>query len=46
MIVDGLSLKYGRYIAIASAALLIAKNFEVPSLVNDKEKNSICEEAD
>ena len=45
MIVGGLSLKYGRYIAIASAALLIAKNVEVP-LVNDKEKNSICEEAD
>ena len=41
MIVGGLSLQYGRYMAIASAALLSAKNFEVP-LVNDQEK----EEAD
>ena len=43
MTVGGLSLKYGGYMAIASAALLIAKNAEV-SWVNDKGKD--CEEAD
>ena len=45
MIPGGLSLKYGKYMAIASAALLTAKNVEVP-LVNDKEINSIYEETD
>ena len=45
MSVGGLSLKYGGYMAIASATLLIAKNVEVP-LVNDKRKDSNCEEAD
>ena len=30
MIVGGLSLKYGRYIALAIASFLIAKNVEVP----------------
>ena len=43
MIAAGLSLKYGKYMAIASAALLTAKNVEVP-LVNDKEIDSIYEE--
>ena len=43
--VGGLSLKYGGYMAITSAALLIAKNVELP-LVNDKGKDSNCEEAD
>ena len=45
MIPGGLSLKYGKYMAIASAALLTAKNVEVPS-VNDKEIDSIYEETD
>ena len=45
MIPGGLSLRYGKYIAIASAALLTAKNVEVP-LVNDKEIDSIYEETD
>ena len=45
MIAAGLSLKYGKYMAIASAALLTAKNVEVP-LVNDKEIDSIYEETD
>ena len=45
MIPGGLSLKYGKYMAIASAALLTAKNVEVP-LVNDKEIDSIYEETD
>ncbi|CAH3035311.1 unnamed protein product [Pocillopora meandrina] len=36
MIPGGLSLKYRKYMAITSAALLTAKNVEVP-LVNDKE---------
>ena len=44
MTVGGLSLKYGGYMAIASAALLNVKNVEVP-LVNDKGKDSNCEEA-
>ena len=39
MIPGGLSLKYGKYMAIA------AKNVEVP-LVNDKEIDSIYEETD
>ena len=45
MTVGGLSLKYGGYMAIASAALLVAKNVEVP-LVNNKGKDGNCEEAD
>ena len=44
MTVGGLSLKYGGYMAISSAALLNAKNVEVP-LVNDKGKDSNYEEA-
>ena len=43
MITGGLSLKYGRYMAIAIAALLIAKNVEVP-LINDKENDDVSEE--
>ena len=45
MIPGGLSLKYGKYMAITSTAFLTAKNVEVP-LVNDKEINSIYEETD
>ena len=45
MIADGLMLKLGRYMAIASAALLIAKIVEVP-LINDKETDSNCEESE
>ena len=41
MIVRGLSLKFGRYMTIASAVLLAVKNVELP-LVNDKGKDSIC----
>ena len=36
MLDRGLSLKYEKYMAIASAAILTAKNVEVP-LINDKE---------
>ncbi|PFX17918.1 hypothetical protein AWC38_SpisGene17757 [Stylophora pistillata] len=46
MISDGLSLKYGEYMAIA---LLTVKNVEVPfesPSVNDKEIDSICKETD
>ena len=45
MITGGLSLKYGRYMAIAIAALLIAKNVEVP-LINDKENDDVSEETE
>ena len=41
MITIGLSLKYGRYVAIASASLLAAKNIVVP-LVTDKEIDNLC----
>lgn len=44
MIVRGLSLKFGRYMTIASAVLLV-KNVELP-LVNDKGKDSICGETE
>ena len=43
MIAKGLSLKYGRYMAIVCAALLTANDVEVP-LITDKEKESSCEE--
>ena len=42
MIVRGLSLKFGRYMTIASAVLLAVKNVELP-LVNDKGKDSCGE---
>lgn len=45
MITGGLSLKYGRYMTIAIAALLIAKNVEVP-LINDKENDDVSEETE
>ena len=45
MIADGLSLKYGSYMVIAGAALLSAKNVEV-HLINDKEKDTTCEETE
>lgn len=45
MIVRGLSLKFGRYMTIASAVLLAVKNVELP-LVNDKGKDSICGETE
>ena len=42
MIAGDLSLKYGGYMAIASAALLIVKSIEVPfKSVNDKEIDNI-----
>ena len=49
MIAGVLSLKYGKYIGIASAAPLTTKNFEIPFIspsINDKEIDSICEETD
>ena len=36
ILASGLSLRYGKYMAITSVALLTVKNIEVP-LVNDKE---------
>ena len=45
MITIGLSLKYGRYVAIASASLLAAKNIVVP-LVTDKEIDNLCKETE
>ena len=45
MVAGGLSLKYGRYMAIASAAILTAKNVEV-LLINDKVKDSNLEETE
>ena len=45
MTVGGQSRKYGRYMAIISAALLTIKSVEVP-LVNDKEKDSILKETE
>ena len=46
MIAGSLSLKYGKYMAIASAALLTAKNVEVPLKPNvvNVEVESNCEE--
>ena len=45
MIAYGLSLKYGSYMVVAGAALLSAKNVEV-HLINDKEKDTTCEETE
>ena len=45
MIVRGLSLKFERYMTVASAVLLAVKNVELP-LVNDKGKDSICGETE
>ena len=45
MFAGGLCAKYGRYMAIASVALLNAKNVEVP-MIGDKKKDSLCEETE